>query len=407
MQIHDPLYGRFDVPDYLEPIVLSGEVRRLSEVRLLNINSPSLAALADVSRYSHTLGALHLALRNPLLGMSEAEVKAFYVAVLIHDVGTPPFAHLFEYHLNDLLNWSHEAVLRDIVLGNVRDGAIPGQFFGGAATNLKDILNGKNLHRSRKPLQVDADLVLRIVTKQHPLSQLIFGSMDFDNLDNVARMARMLGIGDGKRAALNISSDLFVDSTGRLSLSVAHRSDVVEWAQLRRRSYEVLFSDFHSMSSQALLSKALRIGLEQQLLSTTDWHYTDSQMLRVLLGHAETKNLVYRLYSGTLPPLVLSATIEAPPIFLTKLRRSELAMKIEEFLANSAKFRGKPVGFAVRDSGTFEKNISFQDPNTLEEWGLGTRSNSMMLYGFGDVVGPTPSAKVWGSEFLNWLISSN
>jgi len=54
MLIRDTLYGAFEIPEFLDRLVLSPEFRRLNEIRLININSVSLAALADVRRYSHT-----------------------------------------------------------------------------------------------------------------------------------------------------------------------------------------------------------------------------------------------------------------------------------------------------------------------------------------------------------------
>ena len=111
MQICDALYGRFGLPAFLDRLVLAPEFRRLSEVRLLNINSASLASLADVSRYSHTLGVLRLALLNPLIGLGAKELKAFLASIVVHDAGTPAFAHLFEYFLSERYGWDHELVV--------------------------------------------------------------------------------------------------------------------------------------------------------------------------------------------------------------------------------------------------------------------------------------------------------
>lgn len=47
MKIYDCLYGDFELPSYLDELLAAPEFRRLSEVRLINVNSPSLAALSE------------------------------------------------------------------------------------------------------------------------------------------------------------------------------------------------------------------------------------------------------------------------------------------------------------------------------------------------------------------------
>ena len=60
MIVHDLLYGCIQIPSVLDRLVAVPEVRRLSQIRLLNCLSPSLSSLGEVRRFSHTLGVLHL-----------------------------------------------------------------------------------------------------------------------------------------------------------------------------------------------------------------------------------------------------------------------------------------------------------------------------------------------------------
>jgi HD superfamily phosphohydrolase len=115
MIIYDPLYGHFPIPSYLSRLILTPEVRRLSQIRLLNTLSPSLAVLGELRRYSHTLGVLYLCERNRAHGYSEDERKALAASVLLHDIGTPPFGHLLEYYLRETKGWSHEGIIKPIL----------------------------------------------------------------------------------------------------------------------------------------------------------------------------------------------------------------------------------------------------------------------------------------------------
>src|SRR3989442_11261486 len=112
MKVFDPLYGDFTLCREIAALAAAPEVRRLSQVRLLNTLTPSLATLGELRRYSHTLGVLYLCERNPALGFSQEERTALSASVLLHDIGTPPFGHLMEYHLRELSEWSHERIIK-------------------------------------------------------------------------------------------------------------------------------------------------------------------------------------------------------------------------------------------------------------------------------------------------------
>jgi HD superfamily phosphohydrolase len=115
MIVYDALYGRFELPSFLTPLLTAPEFRRLAEVRLININSPALSALAEVRRYSHTLGVLRLAMENQFLNFGEDEHRALLASIIVHDAGTPAFAHLFEYQLAEQFRWNHETAVPAIL----------------------------------------------------------------------------------------------------------------------------------------------------------------------------------------------------------------------------------------------------------------------------------------------------
>lgn len=391
MIVHDVLYGRFELPGFLEPLLTAPEFRRLSEVRLININSPALSSLGEVRRYSHTLGVLQLAIGNPLTNFGEDEVRALLASIIIHDAGTPAFAHLFEYQLNERYAWNHELVLR------------------GVATTRHHVDNHLHqFHGSRRPeferlcrnIGIDYSIVLAILDRKHPASKLVFGSVDFDNLDNVARMNWMLGQRFDLSVVCSLASALGADAENQLLLPKNQCENLKLWAELRRRAYEVIVFDGPTVAGQAVLSTLIHEALETGTLSLEDWSYTDQELLGALQSmSAHAKERLQRDFLGPLPKLRLLAHItdQTHPIF--GFDRDKITGLIVSFLHENRVTR--PYGYCLKDRGTFEKQVTAVDPFSGLTWSLGKTSNSLVLYGFGG--GPQrQSPKSMGLNFLDW-----
>jgi HD superfamily phosphohydrolase len=390
--IYDTLYGKFNLPAFLGPLLNAPEFRRLTEVRLININSPTLSGLAEVRRYSHTLGVLRLAVLNPLLNFGDDEFRALLASIIVHDVGTPAFAHLFEYQLNDRFDWNHEAVLPSVLTKQHHvDGSI-NQFYASRVPMFEKLCRTSG---------IDFVTVLKILERRHPASKLVFGSVDFDNLDNVARMSWMLGNRFDLGIVFELAASLGADSTAPVLLPEKQRGNLEEWAALRRRAYEVIVFDGPTVAGQAVLSTLIREALETGILSVMDWNYTDYELINVLRDmSSEAKTRLQRDFFGPLPQmhLLMHVKDKAHPIF--GVSKNQLTRLIAEFLKERRV--PHPYGYCLRDKGTFEKQIIAIDPETGSKWSVGTTSDSLILYGFGGG-SCRQSPEKMGSHFLNWF----
>jgi HD superfamily phosphohydrolase len=394
MIVRDVLYGKFEIPSFLVPFVTAPEFRRLSEIRLININSASLAALADVTRYSHTLGAIRLALANPLVDFGRDEHEALLATIIVHDAGTPAFAHLFEYFLLDRFNWDHEAVVPLLLTGKHHPDAFSHQIYKAQVPKFKKIC---------KSAKIDFDLVLAMLDGRHPGSRLIFGSLDFDNIDNVARMNWMLGQRFDIDRMVSLASVLGARNAVSLLLPESRRADVELWATLRRSAYEVLVFDGPTVAGQAVLSRAIAGALADGVLSVEDWHYTDSELLNVIRESSpEGKLILNRDFYGGLPELQLIWHLEESEHPLMEFPRDLIASSIEEFLRLSLNIK-HAYGYCLRDRGTFEKRIEAVDPKNGERWSFGRRSNSLVVYGFGKEGRKMESPWKLGEKFIKWM----
>lgn len=366
MKIYDPIYGTFELPANLTELVQTPEVRRLSQIRLLNTVTPSLATLGEIRRFSHTLGVLRLVLKNSMLGGKPELLSALAAAVLLHDIGTPPFAHLLEYHLKERSGWNHENVIKSILYAHHVPEGKAHPFFARRVVRFR-----KKLRNTR----IDADIVEAIVCGEHELSPLLFGTLDFDNLDNVARMSWALGHADFRTSTLRIAEQLSVVE-GQLALPRSLQSCVEQWMESRRACYNVIVFDPPTVAAQAVLSTAIEEGLEDGALTEFDWVLTDEQLLEKLLDCPRTKELISNHYLGRLPQHVYTVQVADTGGRGRADLRQAVQTSMAPFFGNSG------LGYVFVDKGTFGKKLRFIDPQNGESWTTGHRSDSTILYGF-------------------------
>jgi len=370
MFIYDALYGRFAVPEGFDALILTPEVRRLSQVRLLNGLSPTISALSEIRRYSHTLGVLHLSEQLRLSDFGAAEKRAFQAAVLLHDIGTPPFGHLMEYQLKEMFGWHHEEVPVELFRSRQAPENVAHQIFAGQTTRFKRELGRAGVSR---------DIVEAILQRKHPLSTLIFGTLDLDNLDNVARMAHGLGDSSGKSVAETIASNLDVDRAGTLRLSRTLQAYVGKWLALRRFAYETMSFDGPTVGAQAVLWRAIERALSNGLLSRNDWDLSDEELLVRLSEHGRSRREIALEYLGRPPDLAIALQVTGTLADLHASCRADIIRDLED-AAQQSLVGERVLGYVVVDSGTFSRQLHFNDGG--ERWVEGKTSQSTILYVF-------------------------
>jgi hypothetical protein len=273
--LDEGLFGHVALPEWTRGIILTPEVQRLREVRLINTSSPYIPALSDARRFTHTIGVAHLVARAiPRLQptVPELELRSLLAASIVHDVGSPPFGHLFEYLLKSQTGWSHEAALSGILAGQYRPDNIYHQIYYGRPLSLP---------RAFAQAGVDAQLVARLVVGSDRLGPMLAGSIDFDNIDNVFRMTALLGIRPNLNDAYALADSLDIDG-GQTVLHDKGLGALNSWRKLRRRAYEVLAFDVSALAGQAMLTDAISVAMETQNLSEEHWFWTDEELLRRL-----------------------------------------------------------------------------------------------------------------------------
>jgi hypothetical protein len=280
---------------------------------------------------------------------------------------------LFEYHLRERFHWHHEAIITDVIQGlSSPENTSHPIYFGKAIQFLEQC----------RTLGVDEKILFEIVSRKHPLSQMIFGTLDFDNLDNVVRMAWALGMGFDRSLSPELAAALNVRADGTLHLSRETGLPLVSaWAALRRAVYEVLVFDGPTVAAQAVLSTAIREAFDTGTLSTKDWEKHDEDLITFLRENRRINRQLMADYTGRLPELVLCAQIPGSLADIDQENR-----KGAEDLGLSTLYKHFPkhnfLSYAFIDRGTFEKQLKFRDTKSGEDWELGKNSQSVVLYAF-------------------------
>ncbi len=194
--INDPVYGFISIPnEEVYELVMSSVLQRLRRIKQLGLSSLVYPG-AEHSRFSHSLGAMHLmiqaleVLKQKGVEISDEEYNATLAAILLHDVGHSPFSHCLEHFFFDC---SHE----DLSLRFMQELGVSET----AQRIFNDTYHKRFLH------------------------QLVSSQVDADRLDYLTRDSFFTGVSEGVIGTerilkmFNVSNDeLMVDEKGVYSI---------------------------------------------------------------------------------------------------------------------------------------------------------------------------------------------
>ncbi|MFN0141056.1 MAG: HD domain-containing protein [Pyrinomonadaceae bacterium] len=241
------------------------EFQRLRRIRQLGLAYFAYQA-AEHSRFTHSLGAFHLAGRAiAKLRLSydippEAQV-AVRIAALLHDIGHGPFSHVIE----SILGFHHEDFTVQAVLSN-------------------ETQVGKLLEDHSPELQQNVANVIRGDFKPHALGHLVSSQLDVDRMDYLLRDSLMTGAKYGiydlewiiKSIEINEKDDhLYISAPGIYA--------VEDYLQARYYMYRQVYFHRTLRSAEAVLRVLLKRALH--LHEDGDvWFENTTPMQKVLAG---------------------------------------------------------------------------------------------------------------------------
>lgn len=258
----DLLYGRIELPDWLDEFIRLPEFVRLRGVRLSNVDSIEFKDLSGPTRWEHGIATAYLACitagRKKLSLKQSAEL---ILAALLHDVATPPFAHTAEHVLTD---FNHELETQRLLAASRRGDSSPD--LPVFASSLPEFQRTCDRLRRRLRVAVDPDEIARMVTGDGELGYLISGSLDLDNADNVVRGCAHLGLEIDKRVPLQIAEWLATQESAPVDLDQVPEPSVQAWLRYRSDYYTSFYDAGDAeLGRQAFLQHLMRRALDAGL----------------------------------------------------------------------------------------------------------------------------------------------
>ncbi len=182
-EIRDPIHGYIFMTSVEKELIDSQPGQRLRRIKQLSgafLTYPG----AEHSRFSHSLGVMHLAglLGNHFMRMSyidEVDIQKIRIAGLLHDIGHGPFSHMYEEILGKYRNMTHEDVTQWLIKNSELKEILTK--YGYSPQDLSKLAVGK-LEKPDKSF----------------LNQIIASQFNADTMDYLIRDSHFAGVEYGK-----------------------------------------------------------------------------------------------------------------------------------------------------------------------------------------------------------------
>lgn len=245
-------------------LVDTPEFQRLRRIRQLGLAYFAYQS-AEHSRFTHSLGAFHLAARMVAklrlsYPISEELQTAVRVAALLHDIGHGPFSHVIE----SILGFHHE----DFTIEAVMSG---------------DTEVGRRLAAYSSDLPGMVASIVRGDLKPTALAQLVSSQLDVDRMDYLLRDSLMTGAKYGVYDLEWIIKSIEIDEEGdRLYVSAPGIYAVEDYLQARYYMYRQVYFHRTLRSAEAVLRVLLKRAFDLYRQGEDIWSAPGTPLEKIL-----------------------------------------------------------------------------------------------------------------------------
>lgn len=278
--VRDSLYDLIPLGPREVKLIGSAPFLRLQKVKQLGFVYRVWPG-ATHTRYEHSLGAYHLAVRalrallrhdGGLTGIAPDSVQTLIVAALLHDIGHYPFSHTIEELGYPIV--LHEKVGRSII-ENSEIADILERDYQLSPERVADFIDPPR----NKAQHADDEL----------LGHLLSGALDVDKLDYLPRDARACNVPYGGVDVARLQSSLRIHANvnGQRRIVVTHKgiSPLYSLIHARQEMFDNIYWHHTSRSMQIMLIRAVQEALEAGALQAAQLVGLDDASLLALLAH--------------------------------------------------------------------------------------------------------------------------
>jgi uncharacterized protein len=268
--VHNIIRLRTDTDEgrLLVRLIDAPEFQRLRRIKQLGLALYTYQG-AEHSRFTHSLGVLHLMTRvlerlSEHHHISAEDRVAASAAAILHDVGHGPFSHVME----KVLGFHHEAwTVRAVVSDETEIGAVLRSYSSALPNRVAEIIEGRF-----EPLF---------------LAQLVSSQLDVDRMDYLLRDSLMTGAKYGIYDLEWIINALAVDeATGRIYVTARGLYAVEEYLQARYYMFRQVYYHRTLRSAEVVLRSILKRALEIVATGGELWRAPGTAFEKMLLrGH--------------------------------------------------------------------------------------------------------------------------
>jgi HD superfamily phosphohydrolase len=251
-------------------LIDSAEFQRLRRIRQLGLAHFAYQS-AEHSRFTHSLGAFHLASRvldrlGEKYSIDQDDRTAVHVAALLHDIGHGPFSHVVE----GILKFHHEDYTVDALLS-------------------RETEVGRLLNEHSPELADRVASIIRGTFKPVALAQLVSSQLDVDRMDYLLRDSLMTGVKYGIFDLEWVVKSIEIDEVNdRIYVSARGLYAVEDYLQARYYMFRQVYFHRTLRAAETVLRGLLRRALELFQTGKPVWYPPDTAVESILKGRPLT-----------------------------------------------------------------------------------------------------------------------